>query len=660
MTEQRSEPVADGDELAPLVTSRLTSSRQVSKRTRIGDPNGILTISGFVVLVVLALAPFFTNLVTLGRLQLVLIYVCVSIGLNLTMGFAGEFAVAQPAIMGAAAYAAGVLSVQEHWSPWLTLPAAIVFGTAIGTLISLPGLRLVGWSLGITTFMAAIVFPDVIGLAGTWTGGSNGLSGIGSLPGVGFVLGTSTKEFEIVLLVAALCFLFSTNIATSSWGIIVRGLRDAAPAAESCGVNLQIVKIGVAVASSLPVSLAGWLLAHTSGLNLSLIIIASVVIGGSGTIWGPVIGTAVVEAVSLWIGPFSNYNTLLVGGTILVLAAAAPQGLAELRGLFSRVLAARLPALRAKLRRHPIPAGEEQSSAGRTVDTYSTSKDSRATREFDLEPGDPSGRTALSESQHRFFSDSDSPLYSACALTKRFGGKLVLDGVDLTVHPGEIVGIVGPNGSGKTTLLNLITGHLVTDSGTASFNGTSTVGLAPHQIGSMGIRRSFQVPRLIGELCASDNIRLGLLGGKHQRILGSVLRFPAYRKVTRADGERVDAVCDLIGLHGDQLTAPAGSLPLGIRRVVEVGRAVCSGAGLVCLDEPAAGLAGVELDRLRSVIRRVANSGSGVVLIEHNLAFVHGLCDKVLEMRSGKLYPAARSTAVHQTTSESVQTTVTP
>jgi len=231
-------------------------------------------------------------------------------------------------------------------------------------------------------------------------------------------------------------------------------------------------------------------------------------------------------------------------------------------------------------------------------------------------------------------------------LTKRFGGLTAVSDVSFGIDRGEIVGVFGPNGSGKTTLLNVITGHVRADAGEAHLFSQPTLGSTPHMLGSRGVRRSFQVPQLIGELSVLDNVRLGLLGGRRQQILGGILRGPRYRAATRRDTARIVAVCRTVGLDDTLLRQRVDELPLGLRRVVEVARALVSGPALVCLDEPAAGLAGPALTRLGEVIRLAARTGSGVLLIEHNLSFVREVCDVVVEIRDGRVVPGAATDPV--------------
>ncbi len=582
-------------------------------------PRASRWVLALVVIAGAALLPEFAGIGELTRVQQILFYIMIAFGLNIGLGFAGEFAVAQPVIMGVSAYTAGIMSARHGVSPWLTLPGAVVAGCLIGALLSAPGFRLRGWYLAITTFFAAVVFPDIVDLFSSTTGGTNGLAGVKPLPGVGLILGSSPRQYWILLAITLVLMLGTYNLSRSTWGVILRGIRDAPLATEACGINVALAKAFVSIVASLPVALAGWTFAHASGvistdsfsLNLSIVIVAGVVLGGMGTVWGPVIGTVIVEIISLWIGPFSNYNNLLVGGAVVFFAVAMPRGLVQAWSALTGRLGDRLGW------RVAAPAPKTRAVAGETVAIPPVAAGGH--------PGDV--------------------LLEVRGIHKHFAGVTVLEGVDLTVRRGEVVGLIGPNGSGKTTLLNVITGHVPADRGEATLLGRSLLGHAPHTIAAHGVRRTFQVPRLIGELSAIENIRLGLLGAGRQEVIGSILQLPGHRARARRQVSRISAVCDLVGLDPTVRELPVESLPLGTRRVVEVARAVVGGSAVVCLDEPGAGLGGEELVRLGRVVRRVADAGSGIVVIEHNLDFVRGVTDRVVEMQDGRVVVLDREAA---------------
>lgn len=566
------------------------------------------------VIVLVALMPLFADVSQLARVQQVLIFAAVAFGLNVGLGYAGEFAVAQPVVLGVAAYTSAILNVVVGWSALVTLPCSVGAGVAVGFALSAPGFRLRGWYLTITTFFAAVVFPDVVQFFRNITNGSEGLAGISPLPGLPLTLGSSPEQFEYLLGIVVVLWLAMYNIYRSTWGVVLRAVRDAPLAAESCGVSVARVKASVAVVSSVPVAIAGWMFAHVSGvispnsfgISLTIVIIAAVVLGGSGTVWGPVVGIVVVELVALWIGPFSSYNALLVGLAVLVVAATLPEGV--------------IPGLSTLLRRK-FGRGETAAKAG--VDVY------RPLVEQDLPP------LQADETRPR----STEVAYATAGVHKSFAGLRVLSDAGLSVRAGEVVGLVGPNGSGKTTLLNIITGHIKADDGSAELFGEDVMGRAPHSLSARGIRRSFQIPQLVGELSVIDNVRLGLLGGRSQQIMTGLFRLPRYRRRTAADTARVIAFCQTLGMDSTLLRSRVDGLPLGMRRVVEVARAIVSGPALVCLDEPAAGLAGQDLAALGEVIRTAARTGSGVLLVEHNLAFVREICDVVVEIEEGRIAP---------------------
>jgi branched-chain amino acid transport system permease protein len=557
-----------------------------------------------VVLVVCAGIPLVVgDSTSLLRYDLILIYMLGAFALNLAYGYGGQLALAQPVVMGCAAYAVSVLSVSEGWAVGWTLLAALVSGYVISIVLNLPGVRLQGWYLAVTTFFAAIIFPDVIDIFATWTNGGNGIGGIPPFPLIG-PPHDAIPQYEFLLAVVAVIWLGIRNLVTGTWGVVLRGIRDSPDAARSAGINVAWVRMSLAGVASLPAALAGWLWAYTNqfvapstfGFQLLIFFLAAVMLGGRGTLWGPVIGTVVFQALSLWIGPFSSYNQLFVGIALLAISLAVPRGV--------------VPLVAGWLRRDDRGPRSPESSPG--LASHGADTSGRSPR-----PVEP--LTAL----------------RATGISKSFGGMAILTDVDLVVESGTVVGLVGPNGSGKTTLLNVITGYVRPDRGTLAIAGDPIPRAHPHEIARLGVRRSFQIPQLIDELPVLENVELALLGGR-QRILTSLLRTPGYRRHTRDVRARARAACADTGLDGHLLSMPVGDLPLGLKRVVEVARATAIGAKVVCLDEPAAGLSGADLDVVGAAIQRMAGQGHGVLLIEHNLDFVRTHCDSIIMLRAGQ------------------------
>src|SRR3989441_1842835 len=222
-------------------------------------------------------------------------------------------------------------------------------------------------------------------------------------------------------------------------------------------------------------------------------------------------------------------------------------------------------------------------------------------------------------------------LLEAIHLTKRFGGVVAVNAVDLAVSPRQAFGLIGPNGAGKTTLVNLISGHLRADTGTIRFAETDVTGSPPHALTARGIARTFQGVRLFKGLTAVENV----LVGRHARMRSDVLRrFWPRGAPDRRDRERAGLLLERLGLTRPQ--ALAGELAYGDQRRLEIARALASEPRLLILDEPAAGMNPTESARLRELMRALVAEGLTIVLIEHDVRLVMGTCERVAVLNFGR------------------------
>ena len=213
-------------------------------------------------------------------------------------------------------------------------------------------------------------------------------------------------------------------------------------------------------------------------------------------------------------------------------------------------------------------------------------------------------------------------------LSRRFGGVLAVDDVSFAIEPGTITGIIGPNGAGKTTLLNLITGFAVPTSGHVRIGGRDLTGKRPYVVARTGVARTYQNLLLLEDETVTENIRIG--------------RHLVDRRLRRhpADGRRpaqvVAGLVEELGL-AEVAAAPVASLPYGLRRRVEIARALATNPALLILDEPTAGMTRDESDDIASVVRQVRDRGCTVLLVEHNIRLVTVICDEVLVLNWGRL-----------------------
>ena len=230
------------------------------------------------------------------------------------------------------------------------------------------------------------------------------------------------------------------------------------------------------------------------------------------------------------------------------------------------------------------------------------------------------------------------PLLDIEGLTRRFGGVVALDGVSLRLEAGQTLGLIGPNGAGKTTLFNCLTGLLPPTAGSIRFGRQEPeplAGLLPDEIVQCGIARTFQNIRLFSRLSAIDNVVIGTHLRTHAGLWVAVLRTAEARREERWAYARAQELLDWVGL-ADRAYEPAGQLPFGLQRRLEVARALATDPALLLLDEPGAGLNPVEKHDLVGLIGRLKAQGLSLIVIEHDMKLVMPVSDRVAVLDYGK------------------------
>ncbi|HET9735329.1 MAG TPA: ABC transporter ATP-binding protein [Burkholderiales bacterium] len=226
-------------------------------------------------------------------------------------------------------------------------------------------------------------------------------------------------------------------------------------------------------------------------------------------------------------------------------------------------------------------------------------------------------------------------LLEARDVGKRFGGVQALAGVSFSIGHGEIYGLIGPNGAGKTTLFNVLTGIYTADTGRFTFDGAPLAGLAPHQVAARGIARTFQNIRLFANLSVLENVMIGRHVRTHAGVLGAILRNRTTLAEESAIQRRALELLEYMGIRA-RANDPAGSLPYGDQRRLEIARALATEPKLLALDEPAAGMNPAETHALRSLLERIRRDGVTLLLIEHDVRLVMNVCDRVLVLDYGE------------------------
>jgi branched-chain amino acid transport system ATP-binding protein len=230
--------------------------------------------------------------------------------------------------------------------------------------------------------------------------------------------------------------------------------------------------------------------------------------------------------------------------------------------------------------------------------------------------------------------DGQPPILEARKVTRRFGGLVAVREVDLTVGPGQIIGLIGPNGAGKTTFFNCITGMFAPSEGDILFEGKRLNGLPPDKITKLGIARTFQNLRLFANMTARENVLVGRHCRTREGVISSVLRGPRFRREERESYKRASELLEFVGLpgKGDEL---ARNLPYGDMRRLEIARALATEPKLVLLDEPTAGMNPQETARAAALVQRIRGQGLAIVVIEHDMKFLMGISDRVTVLDHG-------------------------
>ena len=226
-------------------------------------------------------------------------------------------------------------------------------------------------------------------------------------------------------------------------------------------------------------------------------------------------------------------------------------------------------------------------------------------------------------------------LLEARAIAKHFGGVKALSDVSLSIRQGEIYGLIGPNGAGKTTFFNVLTGLYHPDGGELVFAGEKLKASAPHLAAKCGIARTFQNIRLFGNMSAMENVMVGRHVRTHAGVIGAVLHDRRTRREEAAIRRRAEELLHYVNI-ADRADDLARHLSYGDQRRLEIARALATDPKLLALDEPAAGMNGTETEGLRTLIEGIRNDGITVLLIEHDVKLVMGLCDRVAVLDYGE------------------------
>ena len=577
----------------------------------------------------------------INYLDQVLIFVVFAVSLNLLLGYAGQVSVAHAAFGAIGGYAMGYLVIEQGWN---YIPAVLLGALAamiVGTVVALPALRLSVEFLILLTLAVSLV---TIGIFTTFPvlGGTYGLIGIPQAQIFGYELAEPRDWILPLLIAAVIIYLLCRRMGESAYGRVLKGLREDPDATRSLGKNVFAYKVSVFAVTSAMAGLAGglysgYLQLATPGVysfDTSLKIFAIVIFGGIANLMGSVLGAFVVVLTEpiLERQPFIDLDArdasliqlVIYGLLLVVLMMLRPQGLLpEGFSIWRWLKGERRAGTRV-----------EMEAEGWVPDIDPAS--------LVVTPG------GSEEAREREWHEAPVVL-EVRGLSKRFGGIVAAQELDMDLHRGTITALVGPNGAGKTTVFNLLTGFIRPDAGSVRLNGTELVGKSPEQVARLGLVRSFQDVRIVPRLSCLQNVMLGVQDqtGEHMgRLFYAPRKSDADERRTR---ERAMEWLQFVGM-AEFADVPGAALSFGQSKLVALARVLATEADVLLLDEPASGIDTKWVDTMLDLVEAVKHQGRTVCIVEHNLHVVGRLADHTYFMELGMI--TAQGTIAELTSSE--------
>jgi branched-chain amino acid transport system ATP-binding protein/branched-chain amino acid transport system permease protein len=555
--------------------------------------------------VALAALPYLVSAIgfTHGLATEIALFALVGLGYNLLLGYTGLLSFGHGLFFGIAAYSAAL--AQIHWfkagifAPLaFTLALSAVLGLGVGFL----ALRRRGVYFSLLTLAFTALAFTVAFRWTDFTGGESGLRGVTRPSVFGLNLDHQLVFYYFAAVLVLLAAWVTWRIVHSPFGSVLAAIRENEQRAAFIGYPVRRYKLAAFAASATITGLAGALFAFLKLFasadpvhpNFSGELVAMTIIGGSGNFLGPPLGALFYilfrEVLSGYTASWLFWFGLLFMGFILF----SPAGLIGLGERIARPFLKQREDLAAMASRvTPLP--------------------SQQVPEFLL---------------HRDAPEPGAVILSAQGVGKKFGDFVAVNGVSLQVRHGRLQALIGPNGAGKTTLFNVLSGMYPPDGGTLEFRGLPLAGLPPERFAALGIARSFQVTNLFPALTVFENIRLGMQAHDARR-------FDLWSAKERLGevNSRTRALIRFLGLEGVE-EAPVSTLSYGGQRLMEVGLALTARPRLLLLDEPLAGLAAAERERVVAMVKALSRH-MGVLLVEHDIDRVFAFADNIVAMANG-------------------------
>jgi branched-chain amino acid transport system permease protein len=618
-------------------------------------------IFGAVALLCLALFPVaVTNTYYLHLVETIMIYSILLFGLDIVVGYTGQVSLGHAGLFGIGSYVAGVLFFHLQVPIYFTLPAAILVAAAFGAILALPALRVTGPYLAMVTLAFGTIIQILINEMTFLTEGPMGIR-IAKPSIAGHVL-DKQQYFWLVAILLVLSLIVVHRILKSHLGRSFEALRDSPIASDCMGVSVYRYKVIAFVISAGFAGLAGGLYAYseqyispnTYNFELTILFLLAIIMGGRKTRTGAILGASIIVLLPKMLDDIGTFR-VIASTVAIVIAVGAAIAISKGRSTVQRMAIPVVGTILLALFSFWLESVTDwrlsifgvmilfvvyylpDGIVGFVRNTFFSTKRAALSVKKRL----PEDEAVIARTDRV----AGEELLLARGVLMQFGGLKALNQVDLIVRRGTIHGLIGPNGSGKSTMMNVLTGIYVPTAGTVEFANKSLVGLAPAQIAASGVARTFQNVQLFGEMTALENVLVGLHHTFNTGLAGIALRTRRWKDEETGARARALALLEFVGLE-DVAAEEARNLPYGKQRLLEIARALALDPKILLLDEPAAGLTSPDIAELLAIIRKLRDHDLTIILIEHHMDVVMGVCDTVSVLDFGQKIAEGRPAEV--------------
>lgn len=562
--------------------------------------SALFTALWSVLLIACLLFPLLSGSYYIRFVSLLFIYVIIAVGYNLAAGFCGVTHFAAASMYGAGAYASAIAIVRFGMPFAGGVIAGMIVAGVVSLIISIPAFKVKGFYLTLVSMGVLEIVQRILIEWQSVTGGSVGFY----LPNwTVFGLPLDLKgKYYFILAAMVLVLLFQRNLIKSQWGRDFKSIRDNEIASGGIGVNYRICRVlgfllsaaVSGIAGALYASFSGYLSPDSFGFSFTVLVLLMVIVGGSGTLSGPVVGAAIATIIPEFFNSSPDLKQIIYGLLLIVLTQVLPGGV--------------VGAIKKRFRQ--------------IDDTpYVTAEEADAGFDFSAYQVAPGGDGEYILETH--------------GLTRQFGGLTAVGDLDISIRRGSIHSLIGPNGAGKTTTVNMITGIDHPTSGTIVFNGEDISKINTWDLVHKGVSRTYQHVRLFQGMSVIENVVMGARLTHRYSLPSAIFRTPRMRREEKAAFQEAMNYLQMIGL-ADKLNEEPASMSSGQQKLLELARALVMKPELLVLDEPCAGLTETETREFADLIRAIRNAGISVLLIEHHMSLVMDISDYITVLDYGK------------------------